>query len=96
MTVVRLLELDGWQVAVDLEQPVSVEPVDPVQCCCFDVFDGAPGAAPADEFGLEQADHRLGQCVIECVADRADGGVDPGFGEAFGERDRCVLRAVGA
>ena len=43
MTVVRLLELDGWQVAVDLEQPVPVEPVDPVQCCCFDVFDGAPG-----------------------------------------------------
>ena len=91
MTVVCLLKLDGWHVAVDLEQPVPVEPVDPGKGGRFDVFDGAPGAAAADEFGLEQAYHRLGQCVIECIADRSDGGVDPGGGEAFGERDRCVL-----
>ena len=27
---------------------------------------------------FEQADHRLGQCVVERVADRADRGIDPG------------------
>jgi hypothetical protein len=47
-------------VAVDLEQPVLVEPVDPDQGGGFDVFDGAPGAAAADQFGLEQADHGFG------------------------------------
>ena len=29
MTVVRLFQVDRWEVAVDLEQPVVVEPVDP-------------------------------------------------------------------
>jgi hypothetical protein len=33
---------------------VVVEPVDPAQGGGFDVFDRAPGAAAADEFGLEQ------------------------------------------
>ena len=54
MTVVRLLQLHRWEVAVALEQPV-VEPVDPIEGRCFDVFDGARhGAAAVDELGLEQ------------------------------------------
>ena len=48
LTVVGLLQLDGWDVSVDLEQPVAVEPVDPVQPGRFDVLDGPSGAAAAD------------------------------------------------
>jgi hypothetical protein len=56
------------------------------------VFDGAPGATAADQFGLEQPDHGFGQRVIQRVADRADRCIDPGFGEAFGERNRDIPR----
>jgi hypothetical protein len=89
---VGVFELDGWEVAVDLEQPVLVEPVDPGQGGGFDVFDGAPGAAAADQFGLEQSDHGFGQRVVQCVADRADRWIDSGVGEAFGERNRDIPR----
>ena len=54
LTVVRLLELDRWEVAVDLEQPMPVEPADPAEGGGSDVLDGAPGAAAADQIGLEQ------------------------------------------
>jgi len=49
-----LLELDRWEVAVDLEQPMPVEPADPAEGGGSDVLDGAPGAAAADQIGLEQ------------------------------------------
>lgn len=67
---------------------------DPTECGRFDVLDRAPGAATADQFGLEQADHRLGQSVVQRVVDRVGRGVDAGFGQSFGEGDRRVLRPV--
>jgi len=48
-TVVGLLEFDGRKVAVDLEQPVVVEPVDVVQGRGFDLLGGVPGAAGVDQ-----------------------------------------------
>jgi hypothetical protein len=44
-TVVGLLEFDGRKVAVDLKQPVVVEPVDVVQGRGLDLFGDAPWAA---------------------------------------------------
>ncbi len=49
-----------------------VEPVDPLQGGVLDVVEALPGAAAADQFGLVQADDRLGQGVVERVADAAD------------------------
>ena len=40
MTVVRLLQLHRREVAVDLEQPVVIEPVDPAQGGGFDAGAG--------------------------------------------------------
>jgi hypothetical protein len=47
-----------------------------------------------NHLGLEEADHRLGERVIVAVADAADGGLDPGVGEALGIFDRDVLGAA--
>jgi hypothetical protein len=93
VTVVGGFEFCGCEVVVGFEDPAVVEPVDVVQGREFDVFDGAPWSLPADQFGLEQPDDGLGQGVVVGVADRADGGVDAGVDEPFGERDRGVLAA---
>ena len=62
-TVVGLLEFDGRKVAVDLKQPVVVEPVDVVQGRGLDLFCDAPWAAGFDQLGFEQADRGLGEGV---------------------------------
>ena len=73
------LELHRWHVAERLKQPPMVEPVDPLQRREFDVFQAFPRPTSADDFGLEQPDHGLGQGVIIGVADTAHGRLDPGF-----------------
>ncbi|MBB2974985.1 hypothetical protein FHX49_000526 [Microbacterium endophyticum] len=35
----------------------------------FDLFNGVPGALPADEFGLVEPVHRLGESIVEAVTD---------------------------
>jgi hypothetical protein len=52
LTLVRLLQLDQWEMTVDLEEPVVVGSGDPIEAGGFDMFDGAPGAAAADQLGL--------------------------------------------
>jgi hypothetical protein len=54
------LELGRWDVADGLQEPAVVEPVDPFQGGVLDLVDALPGAAPADQLGLVQADDRLG------------------------------------
>jgi len=56
-TVVGLLEFDG-RIAVGLQQPVVVEPVDVVQGRGIDLLGGAPGAVGVDQLCFEQPDHR--------------------------------------
>ena len=72
------LELRRWEVADGLQEPAVVEPVDPLQGGVLEVVDAPPGAAPADQFGLGQADDRLGQRVVVAVAAGADRGDRPG------------------
>ena len=68
-----------------------VEPIDPFEGGELDRLDAAPGAAPADHLGLEQADDRLGESIVVAVADAADGRLDAGGGQALGVADREVL-----
>jgi hypothetical protein len=44
-----------------------------------------------NDLGLEQADYRLGEGVVEAVANAADREHDPGLGEALGVADRQIL-----
>ena len=83
MSVVGGLELGGWDVAAVLVEAAVVEPVDPLGGGDLDVIDGPPGPARFDQLGLVQAVDRLGQRVVERVADRPDGGGDAGLGEPF-------------
>jgi hypothetical protein len=64
-----------------------IEPVDPLQGGVLDLVDAPPGATPADQLGLVQADDRLGQRVVVGVAAGADRGDRAGLGEAFGVAD---------
>ena len=65
-----------------------VEPVDPLQGGVLEVVDAPPGAALADQFGLVQADDRLGQGVVVAVAAGADRGDRAGLGQPLGVADR--------
>lgn len=75
------------------EEASRVEPVGPSEGCQLDGLEGAPWAAPLDQFGLEETDHALGERIIIGVADAADRGLDACFGEALLERmtDAVVL-----
>jgi hypothetical protein len=54
----------------------------------------ATARAEMDDFGLEQADHRLGESVIVRIANTADGRLDACLGEALGIANADVLRAA--
>jgi hypothetical protein len=93
VSVVSLFCLDRGQVLYGLVGPLGVEPVDPVQSCCLDVFYAFPGAVGVDQFGLVEAHVGLGQGVVVGVAYGPDRGVDSLVDEGLGERDRGVLGA---
>ena len=84
------LELGRWDVADRLQQPAVVEPVDPLQGGVLDLIDAFPGAAPADQLGLVQADDGLGQGVVVGISARADRGDRAGLGEAVGVADSQI------
>lgn len=72
LTVVGLLVFDRGEVCAGGVQPAVVEPVDPFEGGDLDLVDAAPGSALFDQFGLEQPDLGLGECVVVGIADRAD------------------------
>jgi hypothetical protein len=88
------LEFRWRDVAERLQEPVLVEPVDPLQGGVLDLVEALPGAAPADQLGFVQADDGLGQGVVETVAAGTDRGDRAGLGQAFGVADRQVLLAA--
>ena len=67
--------------------------MDPFGSSQLDLFDGPPRSAWSDQLGFVQTVDRLGQRVVIGAADRADRGLDPGFGETFAEPDGRVLRS---
>jgi hypothetical protein len=64
------------------------EPAHPFEGGELHHLGAAPWAAPADHFGLEQADDRLSESIVAGIADAADGGLDAGFGQPLGVADR--------
>jgi Integrase core domain len=91
VTVVAVLEFGWWDVAAAFVESSVVEPVDPFQGGDLDVVGGAPGASGFDQFGFVETVDGLGEGDVVAVAGGADGGVDAGVQESFGERDRGVL-----
>jgi len=67
------------------------EPPDPVQGCKFYILKPAPGALAVNHLRLEEADDRLGQCVVVAIALAAYGRFDPGLGKPLGVTDGEVL-----
>ena len=63
VTVVGGFELGGWDITASLVEAAVVEPVEVFEGGDLDLFDGAPGSARLDQFGLEQPDDRLGEGV---------------------------------
>ena len=80
MSVVDGFEDRGWHVAAVLVEAPVVVPVDPFRGGDLDGVDVSPGPLPADDFGLVQAVDALGERVVIRRSDRADGGLDAGFG----------------
>jgi len=82
----------GTEVAVEA---LGVVPVHPRQGGEFDVVDGAPGTrgGAADQLGLVEADHGLGQGVVVGIPDRADRGHRAQLGEALPPGHRGELAA---
>jgi len=73
-------ELGGWDVREVAVEARGVVPVHPSEGRELDLFDGLPGpgaGGSADQLGFLVAVHRLGQRVVERVADRSDRGVAP-------------------
>ena len=70
-----------------------VPPVEVLEERELQLLDGAPGAAPGDQFGLDLPDGGLGQGVVIRVAGGADGGDGTGRGEGVGVADGQVLAA---
>ena len=68
LTVVGVFGFGGRDAPVSVQEPPVVEPVDPFQGRQFEVLEAPPGAAVADQFGLVEADDRLGQGVVVAVA----------------------------
>ncbi|MCA2207850.1 hypothetical protein [Nocardia rosealba] len=60
----------------------------------FDISNGPERPVPTDDFGLEQVDDRLGECVAAGIANAADRGRHSLQGKGFSEQDRGVSTAV--
>src|ERR1700736_5151242 len=85
------LELGRRQIVDGAVEPTLAPPVHPFGGGQLDLLEGPPGAAPADELGLVETHHRLGQGVVVAVAARADRTNGAGLGQTLGVADGQVL-----
>lgn len=93
LTVARLLELDRRHVANRLEQPLAVEPCDPVQRRVLDAIDTLPGAKSMDHFGLVESVDAFRHRVVVRIALAADGRLEAGFRQSLRVANRKILHA---
>ena len=68
LTVGEVFEICWWDVAEFAKQAAVVEPADLFEGGEFEVVEAPPGALVANQFGLVELDHRLGQGVVVGVA----------------------------
>jgi hypothetical protein len=80
-------------VALGSVQSRVVVPIHVFRSGDVDFLNSMPRAARFNQLGLARAYHGLRQCVVECVADGADRGIDAGFERVWGEPERRVLTA---
>ena len=71
-----------------------IEPVHPFEGRVLHGVQGAPGTASVDDFGLEQANHRLGKSVVVGVTNAADRGFYAGFCQTLSVSNAEILRPV--
>ncbi len=85
LSVVGLLVLVWWHVVEVAVEPLGVVPVHPSQCGELDVVDGSPWSlvGSADQFGLVEPDHCLGESIIERITNGSDRRDSTELGEAF-------------
>src|SRR3989442_13443895 len=76
-----------------VESPPS-PPVDPCRGGQLDLFGRAPWSAPADQLGLVETHHGLGQGVVVAVAARTDRGDRAFLSEPLGVANGEVLHAA--
>src|SRR5690606_38611423 len=57
----------------------------------LDILMAAPGSAAPNHLRLEEADHRLGQCVVIGVAATADGRLDAGLSKPLRVANREIV-----
>ena len=80
----------GWRDLADgLQQPVVVEPTDPLQCGQLDRLACLPRPTPMDQLSLVQPVDRLGRRVVVAVALAAHRGLDPRFCQPLLSAARC-------
>src|SRR5215831_19387818 len=75
-------------------EPPLVPPIHPLGGGQLDLLEVPPGASPADELGLVETDHRLGQGVVVAVAAGTDRGNSAGLGQTLGVPNGQVLHAA--
>src|SRR3954452_13543172 len=89
--IIARFGLGGWDISDRFEQATIVEPVDPFEGGEFDCLSTPPRATPMDHLGLEQAVDRLGERVVETVANAADGRLDASIEQAFSVTNADIL-----
>jgi hypothetical protein len=72
VTVVLLLKLDRWDVAVLFVESRVVEPIEVVQGGDLDLFHRLPRTVGIDQLGLVEPNDGLREGVVVGVADGAD------------------------
>lgn len=77
-----------------LQQSTVIEPIDPFQRCVLHRLQRAPGAASVDHFGLEQADHCLGEGIVVGVSNATHRRFYAVFCQTFGVANGQMLRPV--
>ena len=93
MSVVVVFVFGWWDASEFVEESPMVEPVDPLEGGVLEVVEASPWPTVSDEFGLVEADDRLGERIVIAVSSGSDRGDDPVFGETFGVADRQVLHS---
>lgn len=91
--VVSLLGFGGRDIADRSHQAAVIEPVDPLERGELDSLEGSPRPTPMDDLGLVKPVDGLSEGIVVAVANAADGGFDPGFGEPLAVSNADVLRA---
>jgi DNA-binding CsgD family transcriptional regulator len=93
LSIVRLLELRGRNIAEGFEKATVVEPVHPFQSAVFDGIDVPPRTLRSDELSLVQADDRLGQRIVVGVSSRSNRSFDTALSQSLSISNGQILGA---